>query len=229
LSDKVLIDVGQDDVRGKEEDDADCDILDDADRLVAFSHNHANTGVYQHDKRAGADDAKRITIRGRYEFSGAHDSSIHPKAIWYNRFIPMNRNTIIMSMIILVAIGGIVALTLKNDTSTPKLTATVTSTPTPSPIAPRVPVNHVISATAAGVTPKNSTITAGDIVVFTNDTDIPFWPVSDTSRCAGLDARRSLARGDRYTLTLAVSAGTCEYHDARAPYDQSRMGVITVR
>lgn len=143
----------------------------------------------------------------------------------------MNRNTIIIGVIIFLAIGGIVWIALNDsDSSGTSATPTVTASPAPtvSATVKPSPKTAYVHLTTRGVSPSSLTVSAGDVLVFVNDTDSSFWPISNTSACIGLDARRGLLRGERYTVALS-QAMQCSYYDYQAPYDQSRMGTITIR
>lgn len=145
----------------------------------------------------------------------------------------ITKTSIIVSMIILASLAGIawIALNDRDFADTPVVLATPTPSLTPLPMVTslprRVSRTHLISATTSGVFPRTLTIRAGDTVVFANDTDTPFWPVTSTAACAGLDARRGLVRGERYTLVFPTAV-RCAYYDYLTPGNYARQGVVAI-
>ena len=137
--------------------------------------------------------------------------------------------TILLVALIAVGITYLVMKPdLENDAITPTPTAMVTPigyrTPTPTP------QRLLIRLTSAGVTPSTVSVRVGDMVTFRNDTDLAFWPLTVTGdgACSGLDATRSLRRGESYSLTFN-ELRTCRYLNHADESNASQHGTVIVR
>jgi plastocyanin len=94
------------------------------------------------------------------------------------------------------------------------------STPTSATEAP-----HSLPATvmimASGPDPKEMTIAAGERVTFMNHDNVPHAVAggADPARrgCAEIDAVGVLTPGESRDTAVFAAAGTCDYHDPRAP------------
>ncbi|HUO75394.1 MAG TPA: hypothetical protein VMU12_00540 [Candidatus Paceibacterota bacterium] len=140
--------------------------------------------------------------------------------------------TLIISVIVVALLAvGITYLATRSDSTSDSTTPTPTPTPigyypTPTP----TPQRYIVHLTASGVTPATITIRVGDAITFRNDTDIAFWPmtVSGTGGCPGLDATRSLYRGETYSLAFNDSQ-TCHYLNHADESNASQTGTIIVQ
>jgi plastocyanin len=138
----------------------------------------------------------------------------------------MSKN-IIIGAIVVAAIALIGWLIFKGNDSepqasispSPSVSAVASKTPTPSPVL------HTVRLTSNGPAPKTLAIRVGDAVIFTNESSVMFWPISD---CSGFDAGRGLSVGESYTLVFTVSR-TCTYRNNLDPYNTTSQGTIIIR
>ena len=140
----------------------------------------------------------------------------------------MTKNIMIWASVV-VGLGLVVWLIFRADNpaeissvptvSPPMLALTATNTPSFRPLL------STVHLTAQGPTPKTLNIRAGDGVVFINDGDAPYWPISE---CSGFDAGRALATGESYTLVF-TNARRCEYRNNLDPQNQTAGGAIIIR
>lgn len=147
--------------------------------------------------------------------------------------------TLLIAVLVIAAVAFATGFLLRDgdnvDNTDPTPVPMISSTPstTPQAAAPtRTPVIHTIRLTAAGPVPKTLTVIAGDGVQFTNESDTAYWVASDPhpahDQCPGLDARRSLGRGERYGLAFPA-ARTCGYHNHLDPLNNAFRGTIVVQ
>lgn len=157
----------------------------------------------------------------------------------------MNKNGIILVIIIILIAIGVIFFSMDKPETTPVTdttidttvivtpqpiaTSTATSTPTtPATTTPSV-TTHIITYTEAGFTPATITIKQGDVVVFKNNSARGFWPASDEHPShtiySAFDPKRVVAAGDSWSFKFDQK-GTWEYHDHRAA---SLVGTVIVQ
>lgn len=149
------------------------------------------------------------------------------------------KNLIIVLVVVAAVVGGYFVFrphTAVAPTPTPRITSTPmsSSTPTPVPSASRTPTPtpvlsvrvgaiHTVSIAGFAFNPATTTVTKGDIVVFTNNDSVQHTVTSDTSAFTG----GTIAPGMQLTLMTAnLAPGTYAFHCSIHP---SMHGTIIVR
>lgn len=109
-------------------------------------------------------------------------------------------------------------LTVETNSNTGNPTPTTTPSPTPTPEVAGTTVT--VELTAAGFSPKEVTIKAGDTVEFINKDTADWWPASGSHPthllCPGFDALKGLKPGEKYLHTFST-AGECPIHNHLKP------------
>lgn len=86
-----------------------------------------------------------------------------------------------------------------------------------------------VSMTETGFAPSKFTVTAGTVVTFINDGQVPHWPASAVHPThevlPDFDAKRGLQTGESYSFAF-TQAGSWNFHDHLFP---QFTGTITVR
>src|SRR5215210_2053980 len=104
------------------------------------------------------------------------------------------------------------------------------TSPSPTPSNP-----FTFTITAAGVSPKEFTVTAGTRVLFVNsdarrhDMASDPHPEHDAEGCGGLNSVGALSPGQSRETGNMVTAGTCGFHDHDSPENAALKGRIVVR
>ena len=142
------------------------------------------------------------------------------------------RTLVISILVVAILAVGITLLATKSDSGSDSATPTPTTSPTPYGYVTPTPTprQSIVHLTATGVTPSTVTIRVGDMVTFKNDTVLAFWPLTVTGdgACPGLDATRSLGRGESYSLTFTESR-TCRYLNHADESNASQHGTVIVQ
>ena len=160
----------------------------------------------------------------------------------------MNKNFIIIAVIVLAALGGYFLLRTPAAPSVPARENSSVS-PTSGKVTPQ-PENesgqsqteesaNVIIYSDNGYAPNSITIKAGESVTYKNQSSRAMWPASamhpthrvypTTGGCLGstFDACRGVLAGGSWTFTFDI-AGTWKYHDHLNPSASNSGTVITV-
>lgn len=121
---------------------------------------------------------------------------------------------------------GLPACGGSSPTGTPPSTPP-TTTPAPPPSGP------TITITAAGVSPKQLEIAAGNRVSFVNNDSVPHEMHSDPhpnhGDCPPIDEVSAVTPGQWRQTGVFTSARTCGYHDHGQSTNTSLQGTIVIR
>lgn len=116
---------------------------------------------------------------------------------------------------------------------TPSPTPSPTPNPTPTPTPTPTPGGTTITITAAGVSPKELTVSPGSRVTFVNNDTRPHEMASDPhpdhTDCPEINDVGFLEPGQSRQTGTLNAAKTCGFHDHNQPDVDSLSGRIIVR
>jgi len=125
----------------------------------------------------------------------------------------MKKADVALSIIALVLLGWFLVK--------PNITFQKNTIPKHNSIVTEEGTTHFIVLTDEGYIPKESSITVGDTIVFSNETGKPFWPASNLHPShrdyPEFDPREPILPDETWSFTF-THAGEWKFHDHLAPY-----------